>query len=381
MPLTRVALSRLGSIWATSGPVVRAGLGLLVVVVAPFYIVLGPLWFDLAYSALRAVAGDRMSIRRRQITSIAVAVVMVGALLATSSAASTKTGPNPTATPVVAVASASFPGSGPSGPTAGPTASPTAALIPASATLDASSGDQDDDPGASPPPEATAPPANADATLPPAGRLPGEPDPALTSGALNPAVTPATINSTICVSGWTATIRPSSSYTTSLKIRQIAQYGYADTSTASYEEDHLIPLELGGAPSDTSNLWPQPYSAFLPDGRPVGARTKDGYETSLKTKVCAGAITLAEAQRDIGDHWVHYYYGIAITVETVSPATPTSPPTAVPTPAPTAAPTAGPPTPVPGTRKGAVCKDGSTSTATGSGACSHHGGVDHWLYW
>jgi hypothetical protein len=30
-------------------------------------------------------------------------------------------------------------------------------------------------------------------------------------------------------------------------------------------------------------------------------------------------------------------------------------------------------------RTGAVCKDGTTTTATGSGACSSHGGVDHWL--
>jgi hypothetical protein len=31
-------------------------------------------------------------------------------------------------------------------------------------------------------------------------------------------------------------------------------------------------------------------------------------------------------------------------------------------------------------RIGAVCSDGWRSTATGSGACSWHGGVDHWLY-
>ena len=31
-------------------------------------------------------------------------------------------------------------------------------------------------------------------------------------------------------------------------------------------------------------------------------------------------------------------------------------------------------------RIGAVCNDGSTSRATGRGACSHHGGVDYWLY-
>ena len=32
------------------------------------------------------------------------------------------------------------------------------------------------------------------------------------------------------------------------------------------------------------------------------------------------------------------------------------------------------------TRIGAVCKDGTTSRATGRGACSHHGGVSYWLY-
>ena len=31
-------------------------------------------------------------------------------------------------------------------------------------------------------------------------------------------------------------------------------------------------------------------------------------------------------------------------------------------------------------RVGAICNDGTTSTATGSGACSHHGGVSCWRY-
>ncbi|KKL78476.1 hypothetical protein LCGC14_2024460 [marine sediment metagenome] len=31
-------------------------------------------------------------------------------------------------------------------------------------------------------------------------------------------------------------------------------------------------------------------------------------------------------------------------------------------------------------RIGAVCNDGTQSSATGSGACSSHGGVNHWLY-
>jgi hypothetical protein len=62
-----------------------------------------------------------------------------------------------------------------------------------------------------------------------------------------------------------------------------------------------------------------------------------------------------------------------------------SPPTAPPAP-PAPAPTVRPPTPYPtsppteGTRCGAVCNDGSRSSATGRGACSHHGGVAYWVY-
>jgi hypothetical protein len=60
-------------------------------------------------------------------------------------------------------------------------------------------------------------------------------------------------------------------------------------------------------------------------------------------------------------------------------------PTAIvlPTPKPTAVPkpTVAPAAPVfSGVRVGAICRDGTRSNATGRGACSHHGGVDHWLY-
>jgi hypothetical protein len=33
-----------------------------------------------------------------------------------------------------------------------------------------------------------------------------------------------------------------------------------------------------------------------------------------------------------------------------------------------------------GHRIGAICNDGWRSYSTGSGTCSHHGGVDYWLY-
>ncbi len=47
------------------------------------------------------------------------------------------------------------------------------------------------------------------------------PDPAKTPGALNPEVTQATIGTTICVRGWTQTVRPPQAYTLALKRQQI----------------------------------------------------------------------------------------------------------------------------------------------------------------
>jgi hypothetical protein len=80
------------------------------------------------------------------------------------------------------------------------------------------------------------------------------PDPNCTPGALNPDVTQENIAQTICVPGYTRTIRPPASYTSQLKVRQIVEYGYEDTNPADYEEDHFIPLELGGHPTDPRNL-------------------------------------------------------------------------------------------------------------------------------
>jgi hypothetical protein len=234
--------------------------------------------------------------------------------------------------------------------TRSPNASPQAGDLVASAaggsTIDAAtapavSADGDDESGAS---AGSSFAADTVGVLPPAtsgstsDRLAGEPNPTLTPGALNPAVTQATIGSTICVSGWTATIRPPESFTSSLKIKQIGQYGYADTKMADYEEDHLISLELGGAPADPRNLWPEPYTSALSDGRPTGAHTKDAFETKLKGEVCAHSITLAAAQAEIGDHWVHAYYGIALTGAA------SSAPTTQPTPVTTSEPSPGPTT-------------------------------------
>jgi hypothetical protein len=129
------------------------------------------------------------------------------------------------------------------------------------------------------------------------------PNPTRTPGATNPAVTQNNIESTICAPGWTATIRPPSSYTGMLKTQQLATgYAYNDDSTASdYQEDHLIPLQLGGSAASPLNLWPEPYATAN------GADTKDRLERKLNSLVCDGIITLAAAQQAIATDWYAAY--------------------------------------------------------------------------
>ncbi|MFJ9906201.1 hypothetical protein ACIRVK_25470 [Streptomyces sp. NPDC101152] len=123
------------------------------------------------------------------------------------------------------------------------------------------------------------------------------PDPTCQPGDYNPDVTQSTIDSTICVSGWTATVRPPASYTNALKVKQISEYGYSDTSTADYEEDHLVPLELGGAPRSEQNLWPEPrYGSET-------AASKDSVENKLKKAVCNGTVSLDDARSAIASDW------------------------------------------------------------------------------
>jgi hypothetical protein len=109
----------------------------------------------------------------------------------------------------------------------------------------------------------------------------------LTPGALNAGVTQANIRTTICVHGWTSTIRPPTSYTNGLKREGMRAYGLSG-KPADFQEDHLISLELGGDPTDPRNLWPEPY--------PRAAQV-DRIENQLNADVCSGKLSLADAQR------------------------------------------------------------------------------------
>ena len=113
----------------------------------------------------------------------------------------------------------------------------------------------------------------------------------VTPGAYDPTITQANIASTICLPGYTATVRNVSA---SVKQRVFTEYHVTPTPGA-YEVDHLISLELGGS-NDIRNLWPEPYG-----GLPPTAHDKDYAENRLHRDLCARRITLALARALILD--------------------------------------------------------------------------------
>jgi hypothetical protein len=130
------------------------------------------------------------------------------------------------------------------------------------------------------------------------GRYPfNTPDLHCTPGALNAAVTQATIHKTICRSGYSSKVRPSTSVTEPEKLASIRAYGLHRRAGA-YEYDHLISLELGGAANDRRNLWPEPGAS---------PNLKDKDENYLHKRVCDGRMSLARAQRIIARDWVTFY--------------------------------------------------------------------------
>jgi len=131
----------------------------------------------------------------------------------------------------------------------------------------------------------------------------GLPNIKLTPGAINPAVTQATIRQTICVIGWTATVRPPASYTNQLKYNQLHS-GYSldgDLNRKDYEEDHIVPLEVGGSPSSPLNLFPEPRNIRL------GSYLKDQLENRIHQLVCNGQLSLKAAQQVFLTNWEKGY--------------------------------------------------------------------------
>jgi hypothetical protein len=131
------------------------------------------------------------------------------------------------------------------------------------------------------------------------------PDDRVTPGATNPAVTQSNIDETICVRGWTRTIRPSESYTYRLKRGQLhspsSPYFVFDARLRDFEEDHRVPLGLGGAPRDHRNLWPEPRRGQW------NAEKKDELEDAIHSLVCRHEMTLQQGQGVFLGDWREGY--------------------------------------------------------------------------
>ncbi len=128
------------------------------------------------------------------------------------------------------------------------------------------------------------------------------PDPRVTPGSTNPQVTQENIQQTICVPGFTKSVRPHADYTNRIKRIQLdGDYSAADKRPHYYEEDHLIPLSLGGNPTDVRNLWVQSRKSEW------SAEKKDQLEFLLHRLVCRGEVSLQNAQSEIATDWIAAY--------------------------------------------------------------------------
>jgi hypothetical protein len=90
--------------------------------------------------------------------------------------------------------------------------------------------------------------------------------------------------------------------------RSWQRYGLPASDLHLVEIDHEISLEIGGS-NDITNLRPQYYLAAKGQKGYLGAREKDVVETHLGHEVCAGTITLAQAQAAIRE-WPKVYLSL-----------------------------------------------------------------------
>jgi hypothetical protein len=119
----------------------------------------------------------------------------------------------------------------------------------------------------------------------------------LPDGACSPGSVMNVSVSQVCQVGYSSSVRD---VPQSMKDDVYAEYGVTSHATGQYEVDHLVPLELGGS-NDISNLWPQPASPT------PGFHQKDSVENYLHDQVCAGKMSLGDAQRAIASNWVAVY--------------------------------------------------------------------------
>lgn len=121
----------------------------------------------------------------------------------------------------------------------------------------------------------------------------GLPDSACTPGAVFPN---ATVQQ-ICTTGYASSVR-NVPYSEADQV--YAEYGIYHHYSGEFEDDHLVPLEIGGS-NDIANLWPEAANPT------PGFHQKDQVENYLHDQVCSGAEPLKQAQVEIATNWLAVY--------------------------------------------------------------------------
>jgi len=118
-----------------------------------------------------------------------------------------------------------------------------------------------------------------------------------TPGVIDKSVTQDNIQTTICTASYLDSVAPPASFVTPLMQKQMVLYGVGNLSMNDFEENHLIPIALGGAPQDPRNMFPEPLKGQQ------NANDKHVVENALHRAVCKGSVALQLAQRYIAGDW------------------------------------------------------------------------------
>ena len=125
-----------------------------------------------------------------------------------------------------------------------------------------------------------------------------QPTPIRPDSVMTPGAVLDVSDTDVCTPGYSKRVRH---VTAETKRAVYAEYGVTVHAPGDYEVDHLISLEIGGSNS-IKNLWPESYLT-----EPWNARVKDKLENRLHRLVCAGTMSLKEAQDAIAKDWIAAY--------------------------------------------------------------------------
>ena len=96
--------------------------------------------------------------------------------------------------------------------------------------------------------------------------------------------------------GYIETVRPSADTSKQLKSKQGAAYGLTEQTASALQVDYLIPLELGGS-TEITNVW-------LTNN--LWALDKPLVNVAVNHEVCAGRMSLSDAQSQIVSNWEQF---------------------------------------------------------------------------